>query len=73
MDFQRTFCKRLLGYALGRSVQLSDEPLLAEMLRVLSSDDARISAVVELIVLSPQFQMIRGADDPRSVPSLAAE
>ena len=29
--FLRQFCRKLLGFALGRSVQLSDEPLLAEM------------------------------------------
>ena len=29
--FLRQFCRKLLGYALGRAVQLSDEPLLAEM------------------------------------------
>ncbi len=29
--FVRQFCRKLLGYSLGRSVQLSDEPLLAEM------------------------------------------
>ena len=27
----RQFCRKLLGYALGRGVQLSDEPLLDEM------------------------------------------
>jgi hypothetical protein len=30
-DFVRQFCKKLLGYSLGRAVQLSDEPLLDEM------------------------------------------
>ena len=29
--FVRQFCRKLLGYALGRGVQLSDEPLLDEM------------------------------------------
>ena len=33
--FLRQFCRKLLGYALGRAVQLSDEPLLAEMQRQL--------------------------------------
>ena len=31
-DFLRQFCRKLLGYALGRSVQLSDKPLLDTML-----------------------------------------
>ncbi len=32
-EFVRNFCRKLLGYALGRAVQLSDEPLIDEMLR----------------------------------------
>jgi hypothetical protein len=59
-DFLETFCNRLLGYALGRSVQLSDKPLIDEMLKQLEAEDFRISIAVEKIVLSPQFRMIRG-------------
>ena len=64
--FLRTFCRRLLGYALGRAIQLSDEPLIAEMMRQLQSHDYRFSVALETIVLSPQFRMIRGADAPRT-------
>ncbi len=66
-DFLRTFSRRLLGYALGRSVQLSDEPLIDDMMKQMKARDYRFSAALEEIVLSPQFQMIRGADAPRSV------
>lgn len=59
-DFLKTFCHRLLGYALGRSVQLSDKPLIDEILTQLEANDFRISIAVEQIVLSPQFRMIRG-------------
>jgi hypothetical protein len=59
-DFVRQFCRKLLGYALGRSVQLSDEPLLDEMQTELRNRDYQIAAAVERIVLSKQFQMIRG-------------
>lgn len=65
-DFIRQFCRKLLGYALGRSVQLSDDPLLDAMQRNLEENDYRFSAAVETIVLSDQFRMLRGADDPRS-------
>ncbi|QDV51200.1 hypothetical protein Enr17x_32540 [Gimesia fumaroli] len=61
-DFLRAFHRRLLGYALGRSVQLSDEPLLNEMLQKMTQDEYRISTAIQTIVLSPQFRMIRGAD-----------
>ncbi|MBI1313605.1 DUF1592 domain-containing protein [bacterium] len=60
-DFLRQFCRKLLGYALGRSVQLSDEPLLAEMRQQLKQNDFRFQTAVETIVRSQQFRMIRGA------------
>jgi hypothetical protein len=59
-DFVRQFCRKLLGYALGREVQLSDEPLLDEMQQKLAENDYRFSVAVEAIVTSPQFRQIRG-------------
>ncbi len=56
------FCRKLLGYALGRSVILSDKPLLAEMQNALRANDYRISVAVDAIVRSRQFREIRGAD-----------
>ena len=58
-DFVRQFCKKSLGYALGRAVQLSDEPLIAEMQQRLVANNYRISSAIEAIVTSPQFQRIR--------------
>jgi hypothetical protein len=58
--FLRQFCRKLLGYALGRGIQLSDEPLLAEMQAQLKANDYRFSAAVETIVKSRQFREIRG-------------
>ncbi|MGE0607592.1 MAG: DUF1592 domain-containing protein [Pirellulales bacterium] len=58
----RQFCRKLLGYALGRGVQLSDEPLLTEMRQALEQHDYRFSVAVESIVRSPQFREIRGRD-----------
>ena len=63
-DVLRQFCRKLLGYALGRAVQLSDEPLLSEMRRRLVREDYRITAAVETIVLSRQFREIRGNPRP---------
>jgi hypothetical protein len=59
-EFVRQFCRKLLGYALGRGVLLSDEPLLDEMQRQLREHDDRVSAAIEAIVRSPQFREIRG-------------
>ena len=56
----RQFCRKLLGYALGRGVQLSDEPLLDEMQRRLARENFRVSTAVHTIVRSRQFREIRG-------------
>jgi len=58
----RQFCKKLLGYALGRGVTLSDEPLLDEMKSRLEAEDFRVSVAVDSIVRSRQFREIRGAE-----------
>ena len=55
-DFVRQFCRKLLGYALGRSVQLSDKPLLDRMVK----GDLRVGGLVGQIVLSRQFRELRG-------------
>ncbi len=60
-DFTRQFCRKLLGYAVGRRVILSDRQLLREMVSELDKPDAPLSAAVLAIVRSRQFQFIRGA------------
>jgi len=59
-DVVRQFCRKLLGYSLGRETQLSDEPLIDTMLAELAGKDYRFSVAVEMIVSSPQFRKIRG-------------
>lgn len=61
-DFLRQFCRKLLGFALGRGVQLSDKPLLDTMLSELKANEYRVGTAVELIVRSPQFRQVRGRD-----------
>jgi hypothetical protein len=56
-DVLRQFARKLLGYAVGRSVQLSDEPLLAALV---AAEGRRAADLVELVVKSPQFRSIRG-------------
>ena len=58
----RQFDRKLLGYALGRSVILSDRPLLAEMERQLEARNSRCGAAVEVVVQSRQFREIRGKE-----------
>ena len=59
-DVLKQFCRKLLGYALGREVVLSDLLLLEEMQRRLKANDYRFNVAVEAIVTSPQFRNIRG-------------
>jgi len=61
-DFLRQFSRKLLGYALGRSVQLSDKPLLDAMVARLKVGEGRVGGALELIVRSPQFREVRGRD-----------
>jgi hypothetical protein len=62
--FLGQFCRKLLGYALARSVQLSDEPLLAEMRQQLTANNYRVATAIEAIVRSRQFREIRGLELP---------
>ncbi len=59
-SFVYQFCKKLLGYALGRAVQLSDKSLIDEMMLRLSENDYHFSVLIETIVSSDQFREIRG-------------
>lgn len=60
-DFVKTFCRRFLGYALGRSVILSDQPLLREMESALEKNEYRFSVLFEMVVRSQQFRQQRGS------------
>ena len=57
--FVRRLCRKLLGYALGRSVQPGDRPLLDAIEDRLWSTDGRFSTIIEGIVTSAQFASLR--------------
>ena len=61
-EFTKTLSHKFLGYALGRSLQLSDQPLLEKMQAELMKDDSKLSAVFELVATSPQFRTQRCKD-----------
>jgi hypothetical protein len=61
-DFADNVSRRLLTYALGRGLLLSDNLLLGEMKSALVADEYRFSSLVETIVTSPQFLMKRVSD-----------
>lgn len=58
----RLFCRRLLGYGLGRAVAPSDQALIESMVLELKKSGGRFATAVQVIVQSPQFRMIRGSD-----------
>jgi hypothetical protein len=61
-SFVRQFCRKLLGYSLGRAVQLSDEPLLDTIEATLQQSRYHVGTVIDMIVASRQFREIRGRD-----------
>ena len=63
MEFVDNFCRKLLAYALGRRLLLTDEPLLTELKSRLQADEYRFSTVIETIVTSRQFRSKRGEGD----------
>ena len=62
--FRRNLCEKLVGYALGRTILLSDEQLADRMTTLLEQNDGRFSVLVTTIVNSQQFRYRRGAEGP---------
>lgn len=60
-EFIQNLCQKLLSYALGRTLLLSDEPLVDSMQEKLIRDEYRFSSLTESIVTSPQFLQKRGS------------
>jgi len=65
-EFRKTFLRKLLGYALGRSVTLSDQALLDGIAGDLEKGEGRLSDVVRAIVLSRPFREHRGLEATKS-------
>ena len=54
-EFIDNLCRKLLAYALGRSLLLSDEETVREMRARLAANGYRFGTLVESVVTSPQF------------------
>jgi hypothetical protein len=63
-EFVGNLCRKLLAYALGRTLLPSDELLVTAMHQKLSADGHRFDSLVESIVTSPQFLRKRISPDP---------
>ncbi len=66
--------RKLLSYALNRSLILSDEPLIAAMQARLVANGYRFDSLVEAIVTSPQFRNQRSPEvtEKAEVPARAS-
>jgi hypothetical protein len=62
-EFIDNFCRKLLAFALGRTLLLSDDVTIDTMRANLAANDDRFSTLVETIVASPQFLTRRVSDD----------
>ncbi len=67
-DFLDNLHRKLLTYALSRSLQLSDEPLLGHLQQISADNQYRFHALVEAIVTGPQFLNKRGRLGPAVDP-----
>ncbi len=54
-DFRRHFCESLAAFALSRTLIISDDLLVEDMLRSLEESGDRITAAMQCVVRSPQF------------------
>jgi hypothetical protein len=54
-EFVENLCRKLLGYALGRSLLPSDDETIEQMRTRLAADGNRFGSLVDTIVTSPQF------------------
>jgi hypothetical protein len=63
-EFVVNLCRKLLSYALGRSLIPADDLLVDEMKAKLAANGYRFGVLIETIVTSPQFRNRRGNEKP---------
>ena len=61
-DFIDNLSRKLLAYSLGRSLMLSDDPIVEKMRTVLAANGYRFAPMIETIVTSPQFMNKRSTE-----------
>ena len=64
-DFLENISRKLLSYSLGRTLQLSDDPVIAQMKARMSATGYQFGSLVETIVSSQQFLNRRRPESPR--------
>ena len=71
-DFARTFTQKLLGYALGRSVESTDMPTIRQITRSAAPGGYRWSSLITGVARSIPFTMSTTRDPDRPPASTAA-
>jgi hypothetical protein len=61
-DYLENLSRKLLSYSLGRTLQLSDEPVVEKMQAQMAANGYRFSTLVGTIVSSRQFLNKRNAE-----------
>jgi hypothetical protein len=61
-DFLDNLSRKMLAYALNRSLILSDEPFVEQVHKEMAAKDYRFDTLIEAIVTSPQFTSKRSPD-----------
>ena len=69
-DFVANVSRKLLAYALNRSLQLSDEATIERMQAQAAANEYRFGPLIETIVTSPQF-LNKRVPEPESHPRKA--
>jgi hypothetical protein len=72
-DFVDNLSRKLLAYALERSLLLSDDPLVEQMKGFQKANGDRFAPLVDAIVTSPQFRNKRSPVPPEPSPVLRGE
>jgi len=68
-EFITNVSRKLLAYALNRSLQLSDEALIERMQTKAAANNYRFSSLIETIVTSPQFRNRRVPEEQQAPQS----
>lgn len=70
-DFLDNLCRKLLSYALGRTLMLSDDVTIEQMRSKLASNDNRFDVLIDAIITSPEFLTQRGRGQLAKVNSVS--
>ncbi len=72
-DFLDNLCRKLVAYALGRTLLPSDDGLIRDLRTQLATNQQRFSSLIETIVTSPQFLTKRVSPVSTTLPAHARD